>query len=41
MKWMEKVDPDLRRIYRYFLPHKWRLFNGVSQHVVRDGDFAR
>ena len=25
MKWMEKVDPDLRRIYRYFLPHKWRL----------------
>ena len=35
MKWMEKVDPDLRRLYRYFLPHKWRLavaarlFNGV------------
>ena len=25
MKWMEKVDPDLRRLYRYFLPHKWRL----------------
>lgn len=25
MKWMEKVDPDLRRLYRYFFPHKWRL----------------
>ena len=25
MKWMEKVDPDLLRLYRYFLPHKWRL----------------
>lgn len=25
MKWMEKVDPNLRRLYRYFLPHKWRL----------------
>lgn len=25
MKWMEKVDSDLRRLYRYFLPHKWRL----------------
>lgn len=25
MKRMEKVDPDLRRLYRYFLPHKWRL----------------
>ena len=25
MKLMEKLDPDLRRLYRYFLPHKWRL----------------
>lgn len=29
MKWMEKVDPDLRRLYRYFLPHKWRLAMAV------------
>lgn len=29
MKWMEKVDPDLRRLYRYFLPHKWRLVVAV------------
>lgn len=34
MKWMEKVDPDLRRLYRYFLRLRLsgrggRLFNGV------------
>ena len=32
MKWMEKLDPDLRRLYRYFMASGGggRLFNWNS-----------